>query len=37
MDKWQQYEQEKSMLIWEDLSPQEYSDRIREIVKRLGL
>lgn len=37
MDKWQQYEQEKRALLWEDLTPEEYRERINEIVRRLGI
>lgn len=37
VDKWQEYEQEKRALLWEDLTPEEYYDRLQEIVSRLGI
>lgn len=36
MDKWLEYEREKKKLP-QDLSPEEYSEAIREIAKRLKI
>lgn len=37
MNKWREYEREKTRLQTQNLPPKEYERRLREIARRLGV